>query len=62
MPRKRSRLNIRLPEGDVALLRAGAERLDISVSELVRNAAVREALEAVGRGGKIVRGAGDKAA
>jgi uncharacterized protein (DUF1778 family) len=47
MSRKRSRLNVRLANGDAALVRAGAERLDMSMSELVRAAAVQAAVKAV---------------
>jgi uncharacterized protein (DUF1778 family) len=43
--RKRNRLHLRLAPSDHALLRAAAERLDMSLSELVRLAAVRSALD-----------------
>ncbi|MEX2528551.1 MAG: hypothetical protein WEA09_13025 [Gemmatimonadota bacterium] len=48
--RKRSRLHVRWPEPDAALVRTAASRLDISVSELVRRAAVAAAVEAIRSG------------
>ena len=47
MPRKHDRLHVRIANGDAALVRAGAARLDMSVSELVRVAAVQAAVVAV---------------
>jgi uncharacterized protein (DUF1778 family) len=49
-PKKRVRIALRLAGADAALIRAGAERLDCSVSELMRRAAIDAALRALGRG------------
>lgn len=48
-PKKRERLYVRVPASDVAVIRAGAERLDCSMSELIRRAAIETALRALGR-------------
>jgi uncharacterized protein (DUF1778 family) len=48
-PKKRDRLHVRLPSSDTALIKAGAQRLDCTVSEMVRRAAVDAALQALGR-------------
>jgi hypothetical protein len=57
--RKRSRWNVRLPEADARLVKAGADRLDMTVSELVRRAAVKAAVDALSAG--AVPGEGDRA-
>jgi uncharacterized protein (DUF1778 family) len=43
-PKKRDRLHLRLASSDAALLKAAADRLDCSLSELVRRASVDAAL------------------
>ena len=47
MPRKRSRMHLRIAPGDVALIRAAAQREDMSVSEFVRRASLARAVEVV---------------
>ena len=46
--RKRGRIYVRVPVGDVALLRAAADRQDMTVSQLVRTASVAAALQILG--------------
>jgi uncharacterized protein (DUF1778 family) len=50
-PKKRDRLHLRLASSDAALLKAAADRLDCSLSELVRRASVEAALRTLGREG-----------
>ena len=47
MPRLRDRVQLRIAPGDIVLLRAAAERLDMSVSELIRTAAIEAAIRAL---------------
>jgi len=49
---KRERLHVRWPETDATLVRTAARKLDMSMSELVRRAAVAAAVEAL-RGGVV---------
>ncbi|CAN5872100.1 hypothetical protein BH11GEM2_BH11GEM2_06670 [soil metagenome] len=47
MPNKRDRLNVRLSVCEGALVRAAALRLDVTMSELVRDLAVGFALRSI---------------
>ena len=48
--RKRLRIDTRWAESDATLVRSGARRLDMSVSELIRRATVAAAAEALRSG------------
>lgn len=48
--RKRARFEFRIAIGHASLLHAAAERLDMTVSEFVRRAAVAAAVDALKRG------------
>jgi hypothetical protein len=48
--RKRLRIFTRWSEADATLVRSAAQRLDMSVSELIRRATVQAAVEALRRG------------
>ena len=47
---KRERIYLRIATGDATLLRTAATKLDMSMSELIRRAAVQAAIEAIRRG------------
>jgi uncharacterized protein (DUF1778 family) len=47
---KRERLHVRWAEADATLVRSAARKLDMSMSELVRRAAVSAAVDVLRRG------------